>query len=91
MARTIREMAALAFPTIGEDDKEALEALKYIGIECDNAHEYNSVRLNQQDLYIMGARAVVNEIEQCLPNTPFANPYEVIDIIASKIKELKEE
>lgn len=91
MAKTIKEMAALAFPLISEDDKEALDALKYIGIEFDNAYEYNSVRLNQQDLYIMGANAVLEEVERFLPDTPYANPNEVIDIIAGKIKELKED
>ena len=88
MAKTIKEMAALAFPTIGEDDKEAIEALKYVGIECDNAHEYNSVRLNQQDLYIMGANAVLEVIENCLEE--FSNT-EDYSIIQRKIKELKGE
>ena len=69
MAKTIKEMAALAFPTIGDDDKEAIEALKYIGIKCDNACEYNSVRLNQQDIYIMGANAVLEKVEEILNKT----------------------
>lgn len=53
--------------------------------------EHGSYKIGAISDFTAGAIAVVNEIEQCLPNTPFANPYEVIDIIASKIKELKKE
>lgn len=30
MAKTIKELAGLAFPTIAEEDKEALEAFKQL-------------------------------------------------------------
>lgn len=37
-----------------------------------------------------GANYVLDEIMDCLPKTSAFNPNEVIDIIASKIKQLKE-
>jgi len=96
MVKTIKEMAALAFPTIAEEDKEAIEALKYVGMECDNIHEYNSVRLNQQDLYIMGANAVLEMMETYIQNLDLGNSAEEkfykLDVIADiglYIKELK--
>ena len=39
--------------------------------------------------YMTGANAVLEEIINCFPDTPFCNPNEVIDIIASRIKQLK--
>lgn len=100
MTKTIKEMAALAFPTIAEEDKEAIEALKYVGMECDNIHEYNSVRLNQQDLYIMGANAVLECIESLIQPMIKNTKGRIFDIdsdyyngdvadIYNKIKELK--
>ena len=91
-------MAALAFPTIDEKDKEAFEALKYIGIECDNVHEYNSAMLYQQDLYIIGANAVLEMIETYIQNLDLGNSakekfykLDVISDIGLYIKELKGE
>ena len=39
--------------------------------------------------YTAGAKAVLEEIESVMPKTPYANPNEVIDVIAYKIRELK--
>jgi len=94
MAKTIKELAGLAFPTIAEEDKEALEALKYIGIECDNAHEYNSVRKNQQDLYIMGANAVLDELRVRLQEyreDTLGEYFVAYDFVDEVIKQLKGE
>ena len=86
---TIKEMAEVEFPTIPIGDYDALDALKYLGIEMNSPQEYNYVREEQQNLFIKGANAVLSEIENCLPKTPSFNPNEVIDIITSKIKEFK--
>ena len=37
----------------------------------------------------LGANAVLEVIEECLPKTSSFNPNEVIDIIVSKIREIK--
>lgn len=37
-----------------DGDKEGLEALKYIGMECDSVYEFNSVRYSQQAYFIEG-------------------------------------
>lgn len=39
--------------------------------------------------YASGANYVLDAITDCLPKTPAFNPNEVIDIIASMIKQLK--
>ena len=48
------ERANEKYPLMQEDDKEGLEALKYIGMECDSVSEYNSVRCSQQAYFIEG-------------------------------------
>lgn len=42
------------YPLLANDDKEALEALKYIGMECDCASEYNEVQESKQAYFIEG-------------------------------------
>lgn len=46
---------------------------------------------NMIDAVEFGANYVLNEIMDCLPKTSAFNPNEVIDIITSKIKQLKEQ
>jgi hypothetical protein len=42
------------YPLLADDDKEGLEALKYIGMECDCASEYNEVQESKQAYFIEG-------------------------------------
>ena len=48
------ERANEKYPLMSEDDKEGLESLKYIGIECDSVYEFNSIRYSQQCYFIEG-------------------------------------
>ncbi len=42
------------YPLMQEGDDDGLEALKYIGIECDSVPEFNSIRYSQQAYFIEG-------------------------------------
>ena len=42
------------YPLISEDDKEGLEALKYIGMECDSASVFNEAQEAKQAYFIEG-------------------------------------
>ena len=53
--------------------------------------EYGSIKELSRTCYALGANAVLDEISSYLPSTPSFNPNEVIDIIVSRIKELKGE
>ena len=45
--------------------------------------------LDVEEAYEAGANDVLDAITECLPKTNSFNPNEVIDIITSRIKELK--
>ena len=42
------------YPLMADDDKEGLEALKYIGMECECASVYNEVQESIQAYFIEG-------------------------------------
>lgn len=48
------ERALEKYPLMADDDKEGLEALKYIGMECDCASEFNEVQKAKQAYFIKG-------------------------------------
>lgn len=51
------------YPLLANDDKEALEALKYIGMECDCASEYNEVQESKQAYFIEGYHQAEKDLE----------------------------
>lgn len=55
----------------------------------DNIGSQDYCCLDICDAYEAGANYVLECIEGCMPKTHSFNPNEVIDIIASRIKELK--
>ena len=57
------ERANEKYPLIPEDDKERLESLKYIGIECDSVYEFNSIRYSQQCYFIEGYQQAEKDLE----------------------------
>ena len=57
------ERANEKYPLMSEDDKEGLESLKYIGIECDSVYEFNSIRYYQQCYFIEGYQQAEKDLE----------------------------
>ena len=57
------ERALEKYPLMSEDDKEGLEALKYIGMECDCASEYNEVQEAKQSYFIKGYHQAEKDLE----------------------------
>ena len=51
------------YPLLADDDKEGLEALKYIGMECDCASEYNEVQESKQAYFIEGYHQAEKDLE----------------------------
>ena len=57
------ERANEKYPIMQENDKEGLEALKYIGMECDDVHEYNNIRYSQQAYFIEGYKQAEKDLK----------------------------
>jgi hypothetical protein len=57
------ERANEKYPLMQEGDQEGLEALKYIGMECDSVYEFNSVRYSQQVYFIEGYHQAEKDLE----------------------------
>ena len=57
------ERALEKYPLMADDDKEGLEALKYIGMECDCASEYNEVQEAKQAYFIEGYHQAEKDLE----------------------------
>lgn len=57
------ERALEKYPLMSEDDKEGLEALKYIGMECDCASVFNEVQEAKQAYFIEGYRQAEKDLE----------------------------
>lgn len=57
------ERANEKYPLMQEGDQEGLEALKYIGMECDSVSEFNSVRHSQQAYFIEGYHQAEKDLE----------------------------
>ena len=52
------------YPLISEEDKEGLEALKYIGIECDCASEFNEVQVAKRAYFIEGYHQAEKDVAE---------------------------
>ena len=57
------ERALEKYPLMADDDKEGLEALKYIGMECGCASEYNEVQEAKQAYFIEGYHQAEKDLE----------------------------
>ena len=57
------ERALEKYPLMSNDDKEGLEALKYIGMECDCASVYNEVQEAKQAYFIEGYNQAEKDLE----------------------------
>ena len=51
------------YPLMSENDKEGLEALKYIGMECDCTSEFNEVQEAKQAYFIEGYHQAEKDLE----------------------------
>lgn len=51
------------YPLMSDDDKEGLEALKYIGMECEFASEFNEVQEAKQAYFIEGYHQAEKDLE----------------------------
>ena len=51
------------YPLMSEDDKEGLEALKYIGMECECASVFNEVQEAKQAYFIEGYNQAEKDLE----------------------------
>ena len=76
--------------------KEKAEEYGYANWQSDDYHEGASEGLDfdpishTQKSFEAGAKYVLDAITECMPKTHSFNPNEVIDIISSRIKGLKE-
>ena len=57
------ERAEKAFPLMSNDDKEGLEALKYIGMECECASVFNEAQEAKQAYFIEGYHQAEKDLE----------------------------
>ena len=57
------ERALEKYPLMADDDKEGLEALKYIGIECECASVFNEAQEAKQAYFIEGYRQAEKDLE----------------------------
>lgn len=57
------ERALEKYPIMSNDDKEGLEALKYIGMECECASEFNEVQEAKQAYFIEGYHQAEKDLE----------------------------
>lgn len=57
------ERALEKYPLMANDDKEGLEALKYIGIECECADVYNEAQEVKQAYFIEGYHQAEKDLE----------------------------
>lgn len=51
------------YPLMADDDKEGLEALKYIGMECECASVFNEVQEAKQAYFIEGYHQAKKDLE----------------------------
>ena len=51
------------YPLMSNDDKEGLEALKYIGMECECASVFNEAQEAKQAYFIEGYRQAEKDLE----------------------------
>lgn len=51
------------YPLMSNDDKEGLEALKYIGMECECAYMFNEVQEAKQACFIEGYHQAEKDLE----------------------------
>ena len=57
------ERALEKYPLMPNDDKEALEALKYIGLECECTSVFNEAQEAKQAYFIEGYHQAEKDIE----------------------------
>ena len=57
------ERALEKYPLLSNDDKEGLEALKYIGMECECASVFNEVQEAKQTYFIEGYHQAEKDLE----------------------------
>lgn len=57
------ERALEKYPLMSNDDKEGLEALKYIGMECECASVFNEVQEAKQTYFIEGYHQAEKDLE----------------------------
>lgn len=58
------ERALEAYPLMSNDDKEGLEALKYIGMECECASVFNEVQEAKQIYFIEGYHQAEKDVAE---------------------------
>ncbi len=56
------------YPLISEDDKEGLEALKYIGMECECSSVFNEAQEAKQAYFIEGYKQAEKDVKEELSN-----------------------
>lgn len=57
------ERALEKYPFMADDDKEGLEALKYIGMECECASVFNEAQEAKQSYFIEGYHQAEKDLE----------------------------
>ena len=60
------DRALKKYPLMADDDKEELEALKYIGMECECASVYNEAQEAKQAYFIEGYHQAEKDLELTL-------------------------
>lgn len=58
------ERALEKYPFMSDDDKEGLEALKYIGMECECVSVFNEVQWTKQAYFIEGYQQAEKDVAE---------------------------
>jgi len=84
-----KERALEKYPLMSNDDKEELEALKYIGMECECTSVFNEVQEAKQAYFIEGYHQAEKDLELTWENiktidkllnqcVDYSNPYQEV-------------
>lgn len=77
-----KQRALEKYPLMKDDDKEGLEALKYIGMECECASVFNEAQEAKQAYFIEGYHQAEKDLELTWRDTE-----QILDIIDNLVDE----
>lgn len=70
------ERALEKYPLMSNDDKEGLEALKYIGMECECASVFNEAQEAKQTYFIEGYNQAEKDLHKSIYKAGFLDGFE---------------
>ena len=82
------ERALQKYPLMSNDDKEGLEALKYIGMECECASVFNEVQEAKQAYFIEGYHQAERDVAEAFARIVRGNLSMIDKSVQDKFEEL---